>query len=209
MAVRLDVPKYYSAFGPVIDRRSVLPQDLTDLLVENKGLFSSCDILLGVVKSEGFLFLNENEITNGISPQRKSQLLRTYIRNVYSYHRQRLYDVIWHHYSEYEQTENPSVLRDEMMELLGDAQYVAPVIDMSNAHAQAQQGATYFYTFSYPARLNTYPRWSGGVHGDDLIYILGAPLTNGIDPFVSTYTESEQMLSEAVMTYWSNFIRNG
>ena len=65
------------------------------------------------------------------------------------------------------------------------------------------------YEFSYPSRLDTYPRWAGGVHGDDITYVFGAPLTDGIDPFTSTFTRSEKMLTEAVMTFWTNFAKTG
>ena len=48
--------------------------------------------------------------------------------------------------------------------------------------------AVYVISFSYPSRLDSYPRWAGGGHGDDMVYIFGAALTDGIDPFVSTFT---------------------
>lgn len=206
--VKISAPKFYSLFGPVIDKRSVLPEDVKTLLDQNRSVFNEVDILLGMMKSEGFLFFHQDEITEGISEFRKSQILRTYVRNVYSYHRQKIYDILWHQYSEYDQTENPSLLRDEAIELVGDGQFVAPVIDLADHHHSKTKG-TYLYSFSYPSRSDAYPRWAGGVHGDDLMYVFGAPLVDGVDPFGTSYTQSEQMLSEAVMTYWTNFIKTG
>lgn len=49
----------------------------------------------------------------------------------------------------------------------------------------------------------------GCIHGEDLAYIFGAPLIGGFNHFGRNYTKSEILLSEAVMLYWSNFIRTG
>ena len=208
ISVKVSAPKYYSTFGPVIDKRSVLPEDVKTLLERNRSVFNDVDILLGMMKSEGLLMFKEEDILHGITELKKIQMLRTYVRNVYTFHRQKLYDVIWHEYSDYENLENGESLRDDMIEMLGDAQYAAPIIDLANHH-HSHRHNTFLYTFSYPSRLDSYPQWAGGVHGDDLIYVLGAPLSNTMEPFASTYTQSEKMLSEAVMTYWTNFIKSG
>lgn len=49
----------------------------------------------------------------------------------------------------------------------------------------------------------------GCIHGEDLPYVFGAPLVGGFSHFPRNYTKSEISLSEAVMLYWSNFIRTG
>lgn len=49
----------------------------------------------------------------------------------------------------------------------------------------------------------------GCIHGEDLPYIFGAPLIGGFNHFPRNYTKSEISLSEAVMLYWSNFVRSG
>ena len=72
------------------------------------------------MKSEGLLFFTEDEITQGISQSRKQQKMRTYVRNVYTYQRQLIYDVIWHEYTQYDQKENPALIRDELIALLGN-----------------------------------------------------------------------------------------
>lgn len=58
-------------------------------------------------------------------------------------------------------------------------------------------------------RADAYPRWAGGVHGDELMFVFGAPLTDGIYPFPSTYSRSDKALAESVLTYWINFIKTG
>jgi len=95
------------------------------------------------------------------------------------------------------------------MELIGDGQYVAPVIEAAQLHARLGGAATYVYSFNYPSRLDAYPRWASGVHGDDLMFVFGAPLTDGVEPFPSVYSRSDRTLAETVLKYWTNFIRTG
>jgi len=42
-------------------------------------------------------------------------------------------------------------------------------------------------------------------------FSLGAALTDGIDPFQTdvAYSPSDRLLSEIVLTYWTNFINTG
>lgn len=171
-------------------------------------VFGDVNLLLGVMKNEGFLYFNQQEIETGVSSHKRDRMIRTYVRNVYQYHRQKIYEILLHHYTDWERPSDPSIIRDNLMELLGDGQYVAPMIELSKYHAE-YPAATYFYSFSYPSRLDSYPRWAGGVHGDDMTYVFGAPITDGLDPFTSTFTRSERMLTEAVMRYWVNFIKTG
>ncbi|KAK9512115.1 hypothetical protein O3M35_000612 [Rhynocoris fuscipes] len=49
----------------------------------------------------------------------------------------------------------------------------------------------------------------GTVHGEELPYILGAPLVDGFSHFPKNYTKSEVALSEAVIMYISNFAKTG
>lgn len=53
---------------------------------------------------------------------------------------------------------------------------------------------------------NSWPRSS---HGDDLAYAFAAPITDGIDPFVSTYSWQDKNFNEAMLRLWGNFIRTG
>ena len=204
----ITVPKYYSGFAPVVDRRSVLPSDVESLMRKPVSVFGETGILLGVMRNEGFLFFNQTEVDAGVPARRRDRIVRTYVRNVYQYHRQKIYEILMHHYNDWERPSDPSVIRDNLMELLGDGQYAAPMMELTRYHGN-YDASTFLYSFTYPSRLDTYPRWAGGVHGDDMTYVFGAPLTDGIDPFTSTFTRSEKMLTEAIMRYWTNFAKTG
>ena len=204
----IQAPKYYSAFAPVVDRRSVLPMGVEELMKKSSSSFGDISILLGVMKNEGFLYFNQHEVDNGVSHEQVERVIRTYVRNVYQFHRQKIYEILLHQYSDWERPRDPEVIRDNLMNMLGDGQFTAPMIQL--AHLHALYGApTYMYAFHYPSRLDTYPRWAGGVHGDDMTYVFGAPLADGIAPFISTYTRQEKMLTEAILTYWTNFMKTG
>lgn len=78
-----------------------------------------------------------------------------------------------------------------------------------NHHYSGQSGHCYFYVFDYQTKDGDYPQRMGTVHGEDLPYVFGAPLVDGFSHFPQNYTKSEIALSEAVITYWTNFARTG
>ena len=49
----------------------------------------------------------------------------------------------------------------------------------------------------------------GSLHGEELPYGLGMPLTGGSNHLQQNYTFHEQVLSEVMMHYWANFARTG
>ena len=49
----------------------------------------------------------------------------------------------------------------------------------------------------------------GSLHGEELAYALGMPLTGGMFHLEQNYTFQEQILSEVMMQYWVNFARTG
>jgi len=170
--------------------------------------FGDTGLLVGVMKNEGFLYFNQQQVDDGVPREQLRRILRTYVRNVYRYQRQKIYEILLYQYSDWERPRDPDVIRDNLMDMLGDGQITAPIMDLAHLHA-LYRSPTYMYAFHYPSRLDTYPRWAGGVHGDDMTYVFGAPLADGIAPFISTYTRQEKMLTEAILTYWTNFMKTG
>jgi len=66
----------------------------------------------------------------------------------------------------------------------------------------ADAGETYVYCLATPTRADVNPRWAETISGDDLLYVLGLPLTTGS-------SATQRALSLLVMRYWINFIRSG
>ncbi|KAH9512312.1 Neuroligin-2 [Bulinus truncatus] len=205
-----EAPKYYSCFAPSIDSWTVLPSEVEKLLKEPNSKFSTIPVMFGVTKNEAYGYLKQDDLRKGISNSRKAQIIRTYVQNVFRYHRQKIYAILDHHYTDWTRPPDPKSNRDMILELLSDGQFVAPLIQMANVHAETAD--TYLYSFAYSTQSET--RHDNdedvqGIHGDELPYIFGAPIVDGLSPFPNTYTAAEKMLSEAMMTYWTNFAKTG
>jgi neuroligin len=46
-------------------------------------------------------------------------------------------------------------------------------------------------------------------HGEEIPYVFGVPLQRQNFPSHHHFTEAERLLSEAVMTFWTNFAKTG
>ena len=72
------------------------------------------------------------------------RILRTYVRNVYSYHLHEIFSTAVNEYTDWERTElHPINTRDATVAALSDAQFVAPVVQMADllsAAAGADRG---------------------------------------------------------------------
>ena len=80
-------------------------------MAKSESVFGECPILLGVMKNEGFLYFNQNEVDDGVSEHVQEKMIRTLVRNVYQYHRQKIYEVLMHHYSDWERPPDPTIIR--------------------------------------------------------------------------------------------------
>lgn len=121
-------------------------------------------------------------------------MLRTYVRNVFAYHRQKIYDVLANEY-QLSGGANPKTLQKRLEQLIGDGQYIAPALKVVSYLKSA-----YIYYFSKGPR---------STHGSDLPYIFGAPLNKGIGPFRKKFDANDAMVSEAMIRYYSNFAWTG
>ncbi|ESP00884.1 hypothetical protein LOTGIDRAFT_91354, partial [Lottia gigantea] len=201
-------PKYYSCFAPSIDGWTVLPKKVEELMKKKQSKFAEAKVMFGITKNEAYSYLKQHEIKKGISEFRKSQMIRTYVQNVFKYHRQKIYEILDHHYTDWNRMSDKLSKRNNILELLSDGQYVAPLIKAAQYHAETAD--TYLYAFSYSTQTEgSLNEDVHGIHGDELPYVFGAPLVGGISPFPETYTNAERMISEAVMTYWTNFAKTG
>ncbi|XP_022919101.2 neuroligin-4, Y-linked isoform X1 [Onthophagus taurus] len=170
---------------------------------------SKYDLMLGVVKAEAYFAFNGEDVQYGIEADRRSKILRTFVRNTYSYHLSEILATIVNEYTDWERpVQHPINIRDETLEALSDAQYVAPVVHTADLHS-AEHRNSYLYVFDYQTKFGDYPQRQGCIHGEELPYVFGAPLVGGFMHFGRNYTKAEGLLAETTMIYWSNFIRTG
>lgn len=204
-------PKYQSAFGPTIDQRIVLPSDVRSMMAKmSESVFARTRLLIGLTRFEGLGYVTQDDLDRGIGADRTTRMVRTFVQNVFTYHRQNILDVLTHQYTDWERpVHDPGSDRDGLVELLGDSQVAAPVVEVAQYHA-LHGTSTYMFVFNVPPRLDAHPRWASGAPGDDVAYAFGAPVAvDGVDPFPTTYTRSDRLLTESVLKYWTNFIKTG
>ncbi|KAL3846950.1 hypothetical protein ACJMK2_017890 [Sinanodonta woodiana] len=200
-------PKYYSCFAPTLNSQGFSSQSIRELMKDKRTRFAKTPIIFGITKDEAFSYLTEQDIRNGISNARKAQIIRTFVQNVYHHQRQKIFNILDHEYASWEKTQDDSTRRINIINMLSDALYVAPLMEVAKEHSKHSD--TYLYVFSHSTASENYPDWIKGAHGDDLPYTFGAPLVGGISPFPTVYSDAEKTLSERMMQLWTNFAKTG
>ncbi|XP_042909755.1 neuroligin-4, X-linked isoform X1 [Parasteatoda tepidariorum] len=208
----LSVPDHLIAFGPTIDG-VVIPGEPATLMEKQNDIFAQYDLLLGVSRIEYYFTFSSQEDRIGIEVSRRDRLLRTLVRNLFTYHLQEIFLTVVNEYTDWSKPDqHPINVLDSTVDAMGDALVVAPLIRTANYHSklrQKYQKGTYLYVFMYQTEESYYDQRMGCIHGEDVPYVFGAPLVTALSHFHRNFTKPESSLSEAVMTYWTNFVRYG
>lgn len=107
----------------------------------------------------------------GFEGNRRDKILRTYVRNAYSYHLSEIFFTIVNEYTDWERTVlHPINTRDATIAALSDAQYVAPLVHTGDMLSQVKSSTpgdqkerrtkSFFYVFDYQTRDGDYPQVS-------------------------------------------------
>lgn len=195
MLLEADVepPAYLSAFGPSVDGVVIKtdfakelvtyfkPSDLQSFVGPvNANLKRSeatltprganpYDLLFGVVTSEALWRFSASDIQAGFEGERRDKIIRTYVRNAYTYHLSEIFFTVVNEYTDWERTvQHPINTRDAAVAALSDAQFVAPLVqtgDLLSAKppqpGQEPSGPkTFFYVFDYQTKDGDYPQVS-------------------------------------------------
>lgn len=225
-SAEIQPPNFLSAFGPSVDGVVIRPgrsnQDIDESSRASKRtspIGTEFDLMFSVVTGEALWRFSASDIQSGFEGDRRDKIIRTYVRNAYNYHLSEIFYTIVNEYTDWERTnQHPIITRDAAVSALSDAQYVAPLVHTGDLVSQstangAQEGEVnskvFFSVFDYQTKDGDYPQRMGSVHGEELPYVFGAPLVDGFSHFPRNYTKSEVALSEAIMIYWSNFVRTG
>uniref|UniRef100_A0A915KSI3 Acetylcholinesterase n=1 Tax=Romanomermis culicivorax TaxID=13658 RepID=A0A915KSI3_ROMCU len=71
-------------------------------------------------------------------------------------------------------------------------------------------GTLFYYQFSHrSSSAQPWPEWMGVLHGDEIAYVFGEPLSNRQKSKDDRYSEEDRKLSRTMMRYWANFARTG
>lgn len=104
---------------------------------------------------------------SGFEGDRRDKIIRTYVRNAYTYHLSEIFFTVVNEYTDWERTvQHPINTRDAAVAALSDAQFVAPLVQtgdlLSAKPSQGQDGGptpkTYFYVFDYQTKDGDYPQ---------------------------------------------------
>ncbi|XP_075043884.1 fatty acyl-CoA hydrolase precursor, medium chain-like [Mixophyes fleayi] len=107
-------------------------------------------------------------------------------------------------------TQDPSELRDRLLDLCGDILFVVPSVRTARYHRDSGL-PVYFYEFQHRPSLfkDIKPDYVKADHSDELIYVLGGPFLRDGVIFAGDATDEEKALSRTMMSYWANFARHG
>lgn len=219
LSADIQPPSFLSAFGPSVDGVTIRPgrtnQDMDDSSKGGKRSNVPFDLMFSVVTGEALWKFSASDIQNGFEGDHRDKIIRTYVRNAYNFHLSEIFYTIVNEYTDWERTnQHPIITRDAAVSALSDAQYVAPLLHTGDQVASqtvndGESSKVFFSVFDYQTKDGDYPQRMGTVHGEDLPFVFGAPLVEGFSHFPRNYTKSEVALSEAIMIYWSNFVKTG
>ncbi|XP_069073082.1 fatty acyl-CoA hydrolase precursor, medium chain-like isoform X2 [Pleurodeles waltl] len=107
-------------------------------------------------------------------------------------------------------TEDPLIIRDAFLEMIGDMMFVSPAVKTAKYHRDAGN-PVYFYEFQHgPSQYrDSRPDFVKADHGDEIGFVFGGPFLDQSIVSMGNATEEEKDLCKTVMKYWANFARNG
>ena len=173
--------------------------------------FAKYDVMFGLTQSEAFHLFPASLVTYGVNSKEQRSIVRTFLKNIYNVNIDQIVTAVMNEYTDYRHTgENKMTNRDTLLDIFSDARVAAPLMKAASLHAEAREAnQAYLYLFKHVTKKGYYSEVFGSLHGEELAYGLGMPLTGGSNHLQQNYTFQEQVLSEVMMHYWSNFARTG
>lgn len=189
-------------FIPVVDG-DFLP-DTPDTLLKN-GKFKQTQILVGVNKDEGAPFLVYG--APGFNKDTDSLINETQFRDSLKVSFPEISNIglesIVFHYTDWNDEANPARYRDAMAEIIGDYNFVCPVLEFIKYSAMAGNNG-FLYYFEHRSSKLPWPEWMGVPHGFEIEFVFGLPLEKK-----ANYTKAEETLSRSILKYWATFAKTG
>lgn len=189
LKAEVSAPSYLSAFGPSVDgvviRTDFREELLINYLPDFPGLTGTSmfsfkrgesifgrnkyDLMLGVVTGESLANFPSSDIRSGFGSDRRDKILRTYVRNAYTYHLSEILSTVVNEYTDWERTVvHPINTRDATVAALSDAQYVAPLVLTGDLLSKPPPSVgeqhyppttkSFFYVFDYQTKDGDFPQ---------------------------------------------------
>ncbi|XP_013161254.1 PREDICTED: neuroligin-1-like [Papilio xuthus] len=171
--------------------------------------FLECALAIVVATTESYQYFSEDDIRHGFEEEHRNRVLRTYVRNVYRYHRNEIFAAIRNEYTDWERPiQHPINIRDATLEALSDGAGAAPALRLAQLHAR-RGATTYFAHFAHQTRDADYPQRLGSVSGETLPYFLGLPLVGGMPFYPRNYSRGDVAVAEAAVALLAAFAKTG
>lgn len=116
-----------------------------------------------------------------------------YVQNVYKYYCQKIFEILDYEYLDWIKLQSDKIRWDNVMEMISDGQYVVLIVKMVREYVEMRVGI-YFYFFGYfiSFESKSFFEWLSGVFGDELLYVFGVLLVDGILLFLNEYIKNEK-----------------
>lgn len=195
--------KQHGQWLPVIDGKFI-PDDPLKLL--QSGHFNPVDYLMGANSHDGFGIIKDMHIDldRDVSNDGFEDLIQHFVKKYFSVNLEQVTRALLTEY--HFCALNVTQLGESLVNFLTDMEYFAPAELTARYLSRNINRRVYLYEFSHrptyasPAR----PAFVGAQHLDDLEYVTG-----DVRYVISNVTQSERILSEALMSAWANFARTG
>lgn len=183
-----------------------LPENTVDSY--RKGNFKRKEILLGITKNEGALFLTalrsnlfgifgEKAESIFLNETLTKQILKSFIKTGF----ESVDDTIIGTYIRRVYSEDEHMYLKAMSDAVGDFIINCGVIFQADFHA-LRNDHVYFYMFDYRSPSTPLAEWMDVTHFEDLPYYFGNTMYNN-------FMEDEKMFIRNIMDMWITFIRTG
>ncbi|CAB0032313.1 unnamed protein product, partial [Trichogramma brassicae] len=227
--VKIHKPKFVPAFAPLVDS-AVIP-DKPGNLMKNAERLSRFDLMYGVTELEKFNLLPGLALLEGLSSARRDEFIRESVKASHELEPELILRKVLEHYGRDAEDERSGSgrggggvgsssgdtrqrNRDLALQVVSDSGIVAPLVATANMHSRANP-KSYMYVFSHPKSirdklsLDINEQIQRTVHGEELPYVLGIPLSGEGHHLSAAYDRGEALLSKAIMDWWCNFAYSG
>uniref|UniRef100_A0A1B6L0Q2 Carboxylesterase type B domain-containing protein n=1 Tax=Graphocephala atropunctata TaxID=36148 RepID=A0A1B6L0Q2_9HEMI len=209
-AVDVQVPPFKTPFGPVVDGH-VVPNEPSVIMKHYTSMLQQFDMMSGLTEMESYNLLSDVALVVGLTENEFIEKLNEFFNAKYEMPELARTKAMGY-YRTWEKMSPGSPAqgyRDTLLQILSDARVAAPVVKTAQYHCNVNP-KSYFYVFQHGtdyANLRTWIQQS--VQGEELPYVFGVPLDSRGLHYDTTYSQQEKLLSEVVITLWTNFAKTG
>ncbi|CAL4118574.1 unnamed protein product, partial [Meganyctiphanes norvegica] len=203
--------KFNFMFGPSVDGVVVTKDFKTRQITKLDDGKIPIPVVFGVPEDEGLRHLTRRQLAVGVSIEGRDRIFRTFVRNNYRAHHQEIYLSILKEYSDWANPQShPIKVRDLVGEALSDGEVVAPLLRLGNSFGKSEQKDAFMYILAHHDRRDhQHMSSTSDIYGGEVPLVFGIPFSQSSGPWPGNFSHQDHLMSEMLMTYWSNFAKTG